>query len=158
MERVRKIRAEISENDSVERFHKFLGVDTYLGEAKFIGKNQVQVNGQTLTFLKCTIASGGRPYLPSIPGLESIPYHTTESIFNLTKQPKSLLILGSGPIGCELGQGFQRLGTQVHMIERSGKFLPREDTDAAHILQEQLKKDGINVHLNSSIASFELVS
>ena len=106
MERVRKIRAEISENDSVERFHKFLGVDTFLGEAKFVGKNQVEVNGQVLTFLKCTIASGGRPYVPNIPGLETIPYHTSESIFNLTKQPKSLLILGSGPIGCELGQGF----------------------------------------------------
>ena len=87
-----------------------------------------------LTFLKCTIASGGRPFLPPIEGLASIPYHTTESIFNLTKQPKSLLIVGSGPIGCELGQGFQRLGTQVHMVERSDKFLPREDTDAAHIL------------------------
>ena len=85
MERVRKIRAEISENDSVERFHKFLGVDTFLGEAKFVGKNQVQVNGQVLTFLKCTIASGGRPFIPNIEGLDKIPFHTSETIFNLTK-------------------------------------------------------------------------
>jgi len=103
MERMRRIRAEISENDSVERFHSFMGVETYLGNAKFVGKNQVEVNGQVLTFLKCTIATGGRPNVPQIPGLDSIPYFTSDTIWNLTRQPKTLLILGSGPIGCELG-------------------------------------------------------
>jgi pyruvate/2-oxoglutarate dehydrogenase complex dihydrolipoamide dehydrogenase (E3) component len=136
MQRVRKIRAEISENDSVERFHSFMGVESYLGDAKFVGKNQVEVNGQVLTFQKCTIATGGRPHVPKILGLDTIPYHTSDTIWNLTRQPKSLLVLGSGPIGCELGQGFQRLGTQVHMLERSSKFLPREDSDAAYLLQE----------------------
>lgn len=103
MERMRKIRAEISENDSVQRFHKFLGIDTYLGEAKFTGKNEVTVNGKALKFLKCTIASGGRPFVPKIEGLDTIPYYTSENIFNLTHQPKTLAIIGSGPIGCELG-------------------------------------------------------
>ena len=103
MERMRRIRAEISENDSVERFHSFMGIETYLGNAKFVGKNQVEVNGQTLTFLKCTIATGGRPTVPQIPGLDSVPYFTSDTIWNLTSQPKTLLILGSGPIGCELG-------------------------------------------------------
>lgn len=83
MERVRKVRAEIAENDSVERFHKFMGVDTYLGNAKFVGKNQVEVNGQTLTFKKCTIATGGRPYIPPIPGLNSVPYYTSDTIWNV---------------------------------------------------------------------------
>ncbi len=103
MERMRKIRAEISENDSVERFHSFMGVETYLGNAKFVGKNQVEVNGQVLTFLKCTVATGGRPHVPQIQGLDGIPYFTSDTIWNLTKQPKTLLVLGSGPIGCELG-------------------------------------------------------
>jgi pyruvate/2-oxoglutarate dehydrogenase complex dihydrolipoamide dehydrogenase (E3) component len=85
MERMRRIRAEIAENDSVERFHKFLGVDTYLGEARFVGPNQVEVNGQVLKFQKCTIATGGRPYVPEFEGLKDVPYHTSETIFNLTK-------------------------------------------------------------------------
>jgi pyruvate/2-oxoglutarate dehydrogenase complex dihydrolipoamide dehydrogenase (E3) component len=84
MERMRRIRAEISENDSVERFHRFMGVETYLGDAKFVSKNEVEVNGQRIKFLRCTIATGGRPYVPEYPGLDTVPYHTSETIFNLT--------------------------------------------------------------------------
>ena len=85
MERLRKIRASISEMDSVERFHKFLGVDVYLGVAKFLSKNEVEINGKRLKFLKCTIATGGRPLIPKIKGIETIRYYTSESIFNLTE-------------------------------------------------------------------------
>ena len=85
MERMRKIRAQISEMDSAERFHKFIGVDTFLGQAKFTGKNEVEINGKKLKFLKCAIASGGRPRVPNFKGLDSIPYYTSENIFNITK-------------------------------------------------------------------------
>jgi len=136
MERMRKIRAEISENDSVERFHKFLGVDTYLGEANFTGRNEVTVNGRKLKFLKCTIASGGRPLVPEIEGLDQVPFLTSDTVFNLTAQPKRLAVIGSGPIGCELGQAFQRLGTQVHLLEREPKFMGREDPAATYLLQQ----------------------
>ena len=158
MQRMRKVRAEISENDSVERFHSFMGVESYLGNAKFVGKHQVEVNGQVLTFRKCTIATGGRPHVPAIPGLDTVPYHTSDTIWNLTRQPRTLLVLGSGPIGCELGQGFQRLGTQVHLLERGSKFLPREDSDAAYLLQEQLQADGVAICLDAAPTRFELAA
>jgi pyruvate/2-oxoglutarate dehydrogenase complex dihydrolipoamide dehydrogenase (E3) component len=116
-----------------------------MGDAKFVDSNTLEVNGQQLKFLKCCIATGGRPKIPNIDGLEKVRYHSSENIFNLTKLPKSMFIIGSGPVGCELGQGFQRLGTQVTMSERGSHFLPREDQDAAAILQEQMKKDGVNV-------------
>jgi pyruvate/2-oxoglutarate dehydrogenase complex dihydrolipoamide dehydrogenase (E3) component len=151
MERMRKIRAEIAENDSVERFNNFLGADTYLGCAKFLSPHTVQINGHVLHFHKCTIATGGRPALPLIPGLITVPYYTSDTIFNLTQQPKRLLIIGSGPVGCELGQAFQRLGTQVHMIERGGRFMPREDTDAAQLLMESLTADGVHIHLKAKV-------
>ena len=87
------------------------------------------VNGQTLKFKKACIATGGRPLIPDIEGLKDVPYFTSDSIFNLTEQPRDMLIIGSGPIGCELGQGFARLGTNVTIIERGNHFLPREDSD-----------------------------
>lgn len=131
MERMRRIRAQISENDSAKRFSTTLGVDVYMGNAKFTGRNTVEVNGKTLTFNKACIATGGRPNIPQIEGIDQVPYHTSDSIFNLTSQPKNIVIVGGGPIGAELGQAFQRLGTQVTFVIRGEKFLPREDRDAA---------------------------
>lgn len=88
-----------------------------MGHAKFTGLDTAEVNGKTLKFKKACIATGGRPRVPQIPGIESIKYHTSETIFNLKTLPKSMIILGCGPIGCELGQGFARLGTMVTMFE-----------------------------------------
>lgn len=135
MERMRQIRAEIAENDSAQRFSKYLGVDLYLGHAKFTGANTAEVNGKALTFKKACIATGGRPKIPEVPGIDKITYHTSESIFNLNVLPKSMIILGCGPIGCELGQGFARLGTEVTMFEIGSQFLPREDRDCSAYLQ-----------------------
>ena len=143
MERMRRIRAELCENDTVERFQKFLGCDVFLGEAKFIDNQTVEINGKQLKFLRCTIASGGRPAIPPIQGANKIPYYTSDNIFNMTQQPKTLLVVGCGPIGSELGQAFQRLGTQVIFVDKGDKFLPREDQDAAYLLREQLLRDGV---------------
>ena len=103
MERVRKIRAVISHHDSIERMTKQFGIDVYLGEAKFTSKSGIEVNGKELSWAKAVVATGGRPFIPDIPGIHDIPYFTSENIFNLTDAPSSLLIVGAGPIGCELG-------------------------------------------------------
>ena len=103
MERMRKIRAEISEMDSAIRFSKFLGCDVYLGDAKFLNPNQVHINGKTLNFLKCCIATGSSPNIPQINGLDKVKFHTSDTIFNLTQKPKSMVIIGGGYIACELG-------------------------------------------------------
>ena len=103
MARMREIRAEISDNDSAERFAKNLGVDVFLGHAHFTSPNTAEVNGKTLKFLKACIATGGRPWVPPIEGLDTLKYHTSDNIFNLQTLPENMLIIGSGPIGCELG-------------------------------------------------------
>ena len=108
---MRRIRAHIAENDSAKRFQLKYGCDIYFGEARFSGKKEVTVNGQTLKFKKCVIATGGRPFVPPVPGVKDIPHYTSENIFNLTNQPPKILIVGAGPIGSELGQSFARLGS-----------------------------------------------
>lgn len=106
MERVRKLRSRVSHHDSVERMAKAFKLEVFLGEATFKDDKTVTVNGQDLPFDKACIATGGRPFVPPVPGVDSIPYFTSESIFNLTEKPSNLLIIGAGPIGCELGQAF----------------------------------------------------
>lgn len=117
MTRLKKIRAGISQNDAAKRFTD-KGVEVYLGQARFKDKNTVVVNGKELTFLKCCIATGGRPYVPNIPGLDKVKFYNSDNIWNLTELPKKLLVVGSGPIGSELGQGFARFGSEVTMLER----------------------------------------
>jgi pyruvate/2-oxoglutarate dehydrogenase complex dihydrolipoamide dehydrogenase (E3) component len=99
MERVRQVRAHISEHDSVYKFAKKYGIDIYLGEAKFISPKEIEVNGKVLQYAKACIATGGRPSIPEISGIEDFPYFTSENIFNITEQPKNLLVIGTGPIG-----------------------------------------------------------
>lgn len=132
MDRMKKIRAEIAENDSAERFSTNMGVDLFLGHAKFVSRNEVEINGKRLKFLKACIATGGRPFIPQIEGMEK--FHTSDSIFNLETLPASMLVLGCGPIGCELGQGFARLGTKVTMVSNS--FMPKEDSDCSIYVQK----------------------
>ena len=102
-----------------------------MGAGKFTGPNTIEVNGKQLTFSKACIATGGRPRVPDLEGIQSVPFLTSDNVFNLTTQPKNMVIVGAGPIGTELGQAFQRLGTNVTFIIRGEKFLPREDRDAA---------------------------
>jgi len=150
MERMRRIRARISHHDSAWRFQE-LGVDVFLGEARFTGRDAVEVEGKTLRFKKAVIATGARAAEPPIEGLAEAGYLTNETIFSLTERPERLAVIGGGPIGCELAQAFCRLGSEVTIIEMAPQLLTREDQDAAHILSNVLERDGVRVRLNTSI-------
>jgi pyruvate/2-oxoglutarate dehydrogenase complex dihydrolipoamide dehydrogenase (E3) component len=147
MRRMRGIRARISANDSARRFRDEKGVDVYLGPARFSGPDTVEVSGQTLRFKTAVIATGARAAAPPIIGLEAVGYLTNETVFNLTELPRRLAVIGAGPIGCELAQAFQRLGSQVVVLHDSPHVLNREDADAAEIVQRALVREGVALEL-----------
>ena len=151
MERVRRVRADISPHDSAQRFRDEYGVDIFLGEGRFVDKDVVEVGGQRLRFERAVIATGARAVVPLIPGLTEAGFHTNETVFNLTERPARLAVLGGGPIGCELAQTFARLGSQVTIIEQGEHFLPREDADAVAILLAAFVRDGVDVRLGSTL-------
>ncbi len=144
MERLRRLRAHISPVDSAERFAKDLGVDVFIGRAQFTGANTVEVNGKTLTFAKAVIATGGTAAIPPIEGLAEAPYLTNSNIFNLTELPKRLGIIGAGPIGMELAQSFQRFGSEVTVFSRRDGILPKEDPEAANVVEASMRRDGVS--------------
>ena len=148
MDRVRRLRARISKHDAIEKFVD-KGIDVFLGEGRFVGPHCVEVGEQRLDFDKAVIATGSRPRKPEVEGIEEAGYLTNETIFNLTECPDRLLVIGGGPLGCELAQAMQRLGSQVCIAERASQFLRREDSDAAQILAESFRRDGIDVMLNT---------
>jgi pyruvate/2-oxoglutarate dehydrogenase complex dihydrolipoamide dehydrogenase (E3) component len=155
MERMRGVRARISHEDSAERYTKEFGIDVYLGEARFTGPGRIEVDGSELRFRKAVIASGARAAAPPIPGLAETGYLTNESVFNLTERPRRLGVIGSGPIGCELAQAFQRLGSQVVLFEQREQILTREDPDAAAIVQDAFVREGIELVLGCSLEKVE---
>ena len=144
MARMRRIRAGISPHDSAQRFQK-LGVDVYFGMAKFTGPQELDVAGDRLQFVKAVIATGARPDIPEIQGLSESDPLTSESIFSLRSLPRRLAVLGGGPLGCELGQAFARLGSSVTQIESGSQILHREDPDAAAVVAASLRRDGVNI-------------
>lgn len=144
MERMRRLRAEISPHDSVQRLAG-LGIDVFLGAARFVGDDTVEVGGQTLRFAKAVIATGARAAAPPIPGLDEVPYLTNETLFSLTELPRRLGIIGAGPLGCEMAQSFARLGSEVSLVETAHGILPREDRDAAGRVQAALERDGVRL-------------
>lgn len=166
MERVRRIRSEISHHDSAERFAKELGVEVYLGRGTFTSERTIAVNGRTLHFRKAVIATGGYPTLIPMKGLKELhdmanEVHSTsksnkacpavmtnETVFNLTKQPKHMVVIGAGVIGMELAQAMQRLGTSVTVLGRSGNVLPKEDQDLAQLVKDQMEHDGVTFRLS----------
>ena len=150
MIRMRELRARIAPHDSAERFRD-LGVDVFLGQGTFTGPNTIQVGDQTLHFKKAVIATGARAFALPIPGLAEAGFLTNETIFSLTELPKRLAVIGSGPIGCEMAQSFARFGSQVHLLEREGQILTREDQDAAQVVQKAMVKDGIDLIFDSKI-------
>ncbi len=131
MERMRKLRAQISHVDSAKRYRDELGVDVFIGEGKFTGKSTVEVGGSRLRFAKACIATGARAVVLPIPGLAESGVLTNETVFSLTELPKRLAVIGAGPIGCEMAQAFARFGSQVTLFETECKILIREDQDAA---------------------------
>lgn len=151
MARMRRLRAKISRHDSAERFRD-LGVDVFLGKATFEDRGTVAVDDARLPFRKAVIATGSRAARPAIEGLEATGYLTNETVFSLTERPARLLVIGGGPLGCEIAQAFARLGSQVIIANRERYFLPQEERDAAEILAEALRRDGIEVRHNTEVA------
>jgi len=144
MERLRKLRSDISGHDSAERFQN-LGVDVFLGNASFEKGNRVRVGDQELEYAKAVIATGARAAAPPVPGLEDVPYFTNETLFTLTEKPESLGVIGAGPIGCEMAQTFASLGVRVVQVERSETVLPREDPKAGGVVEQHLQAAGVHL-------------
>lgn len=142
MSRMRRIRSELSPIDSAERF-RGLGVDVFIGDGAFADARTITVAGATLRFRKAVIATGARAAAPQIPGLEGVTYLTNESIFDLTTLPARMVIVGAGPIGCEMAQCFARFGSTVTLIDKGARVLPRDDADASAIVQQALRRDGV---------------
>lgn len=148
MEHVYWTRAQLAPHDSADRYTK-MGVDVYYGDAHFTGPNTIEIDDQVLEFKKATIATGSRPVEIPINGLKETGFITNETLWHLTEQPASMAIIGAGPIGAEMAQAFQRLGTQVTLIDIAPQILGREDRDAAEIVQAALVTDGVEIVLGA---------
>ena len=152
MERMRRIRARISRVDSASRLAAD-GIDVFFGSARFTGVDTVDVDGLQLRFRKAMIATGSRSMLPAIPGLNEAGYLTNETVFDLTELPESLLVIGGGPLGCELAQAFARFGCRTVIVHDEPLFLPKEERDAAQLVSDALARDGVEIHLNTRVVN-----
>ena len=155
MERMRQVRADLSPHDSAARF-KELGVDVFLGNAKFASSDTVEVGGQTLRFRRAVIATGARALHPPIPGLKEAGFLTNETVFALTALPQRLAVIGAGPIGCELAQAFARFGAKVTLIGKDAQLLPKEDREAVARVEAAFRHDGIHLKLGCEVARVEV--
>lgn len=153
--RLRQLRDHLGRRDSAERLTA-AGVDVYFGQARFTAPDRIEVAGRELTFRRAVIASGGRPVLPDVPGIESIDCLTTETIFALNELPRRLLVIGGGPMGCEMAQAFRRLGSEVHLVHHGERLLNKEP-DVSRLLQAQFEREGIHLHLGWSTEAAERV-
>ncbi|MFM5478041.1 FAD-dependent oxidoreductase [Aeromonas veronii] len=144
MERVTEVIKEVEPHDSIERYQG-LGVECIEGEARLVSPWEVEVNGQRLASRHIVIATGARPLVPKLPGLEQVPYLTSDSLWQLRTPPHRLLVLGGGPIGCELAQSFALLGVPVTLVELSEQLLPREEREVADALAGQMSRDGVQL-------------
>jgi pyruvate/2-oxoglutarate dehydrogenase complex dihydrolipoamide dehydrogenase (E3) component len=151
MQRMRRLKARLGRADSARRLEE-AGVDVYFGEARFTGRDGLCVAGAALRFRRALIATGSRPLTPAIPGLAEAGYLTNENVFDLGRCPRRVLVIGGGPLGCELAQAFCRLGAQVIVAQNDPTFLPMEERDAAQILSDALARDGVQIHLNTTVA------
>ena len=148
MERVQNVIQKIEPHDSSERYTQ-LGVDCISGAAKILSPHAVEVNGETLTTKNIIIATGARPAVPPIPGLDQVDFLTTDTIWNLRELPKKLMVMGGGPIGCELAQCFARLGSEVTLVEMLPDLLIREDEEASRMVRQKFIAEGVDVRINS---------
>lgn len=152
MERMRRIRARIGRADSAQRLSEE-GIDVYFGQAQFVGRRVIAVDGRRLYFRKALIATGTRPMAPEIPGLAEAGYLTNENVFDLTERPRRLLVVGGGPLGCELAQASAGWVPHVFIAQDEPMFLPKEERDAAQILSDSLARDGVEIHLNTALVA-----
>ena len=154
MARMRRLRAGLSPIDGAPRFRD-LGVDVFLGNGRFVAPDQVEVDGASLTFRRAIIATGARPIMPDVPGLVDAGCLTNETVFGLTDLPARLLVIGGGPVGCELAQAFARLGSAVTLLDHGPRLLPREDPDAAAIIERAMTRDGVALLRNARVVRVE---
>ena len=148
MRRVRSVIQAIEPNDSPERF-RGLGVEVIFGAGHFTDRKVFEVNGRVLTARKFIIATGSRPAIPDIRGLQDVPYLTNETVFDLDESVPSLIVLGGGAIGVELAQAFARLGSTVHLVHRGQHILKNEDPDVAEVVENRLRHEGTQLHLGA---------
>ncbi|MEL7560026.1 FAD-dependent oxidoreductase [Stutzerimonas chloritidismutans] len=158
MARIQRVIATVEPHDSVERYTG-LGVEVIEGEARITSPwtVEVEVNSQRITTRAIVIATGASPTVPRIPGIEQVAPLTSDTVWALREQPKRLLVLGGGPIGCELAQAFQRLGCQVTLVQRNERLLPREDADASAAVLAGLRADGVDVRLGHNAEHFTVI-
>lgn len=155
MGRVHDVIRKIEPHDSVERYTE-LGVDVIQGDAKITSPWTVEVNGQTLTTRNIIVATGAQPFVPPIPGLDKVEYLTSDNLWNLTTLPKRLVVLGGGPIGCELTQAFKRLGSDVWQVEMVDRIMNREDPEISEMVLQKFIEDGVNVMVNTKAVGVEI--
>ena len=157
MERVQNVISKIEPHDSVERYTG-LGVNCISGTATLLSPWELEVDGKRVTSRNIIIASGGRPYVAQLAGLEKIEYYTSDTIWELRQKPERMLVIGGGPIGCELAQAFNRLGVQVTQLDHGTRLLHREDEDASALVLEQFLADGVDVRLQHEARAFHKVT
>ena len=153
MDRVRGIIGVIEHHDSVERYTG-LGVDCFSGHAYIESPYCVDVDGTKMTTRSIVVATGAEPAVPALPGIGEIQYYTSDTIWEIDQLPKRLLVLGGGPIGCELSQAFARLGSEVTQIQRLDRIMPREDVEFSEMVLEQFRAEGIDVRLQHHARRF----
>ncbi len=157
MERVQQVIKTVAPHDSIERYTE-LGVEVIQGTAKIVSPWEVEVTtadgSKTITTRSIVIAAGARPFVPPIPGIEQINYLTSENVWNLRERPKRLLVLGGGPIGCELTQTFARLGSQVTLVEMAPRIMAREDQDVSQAVMARFQQEGVDVRVNHTAKQF----
>lgn len=142
--RVRELRARIAPHDGVARIGG-TGVDVYLGHGRFVAPDAAEVGGARLRFKRAVICTGGSPWLPPVPGLADIAARTSDTIWELETVPAALVVMGGGPIGCEMAQAFGRLGSEVTIVEMAPALLPRDDPDAAELVMARFESEGVRV-------------
>lgn len=154
MRRVQNVIAQIEPNDSPERF-SFLGVDVIFGAGEFSAPDSFEVNGRTLRAKNYVIATGSRPAIPPLPGLAETPCLTNETLFSVREDIRHLLVLGGGPIGCEMAQAFARLGSRVTLFDLAPRILPREDEEISRVIDKRFQQEGIALHLGIEVVEVE---
>ena len=155
MARMQRVRDRISRVHSASRLAAD-GIDLHFGHARFVGPDAIDVDGTLLRFRKALIATGSRALLPEIAGLAEAGYLTNETVFDLNVLPPSLLVIGGGPLGCELAQAFARFGTRTLIAHSEPLFLPKEERDAAQMVSDALARDGVEIHLNCTVVGVRL--
>jgi len=155
MERVQRVIRTIEPHDSVERYTK-LGVDCIQGEAQITTPYTVEVDGRSLTTRNIIVATGARPAVPPIPGIEATAYRTSDTIWELRTLPGRLLVLGGGPIGCELAQCFARFGSHVIQLEQAPRLLGNEDPEFSRMVMERFASEGVELRMEHTAKAFRV--